>query len=350
MKRVFLSGCEIPYLQLRFSRMMRFVIIVVSCFVLTATFGQEKRLVGLLKPVETAPAGLLASRSAVLFERTYRLEELNRIQAVFQQIGIDADFYFDVDKVLAGIDTERAYSAYFTTREVKFILFLTKDTDGFTFYATEYNNTMTFVTPEQIAWKVTERRLDDLLAKVYRDSWLREKKQNFLINDIPEMDIVVPIITGSRAERYPVDLRIDKIAIQKVADAAVQAEIDTLFKKLYPYPEKYAIVNIPADDKDLVKQGFQFVMVSLQVNGRTAHELLGYDMNKAFATAYGSVTYPNGTPQVKTISAETPVYKFYIKHIRSGNVFLGTKWDADESLVQAMKNHIMGFRTELKLN
>ena len=330
--------------------MMRFVPFIVLFFVLTATYGQEEQLTAVLKPVETAPADLLASKSAVMFDKSYKIDELNRVQAAFQQIGIDADFYFDAEKVLAGIDTERAYATYFTTREIKFLLFLTKESGGFSFYATEFNNTMQYVTPGQIAWKVTDRRLDDMLGRIYRDSWLREKKQNFLINDIPEMDIVVPVITGTRAERYPLDLRIDKMAVQKVADPAVQTEIDTLFKKLYPYPEKYQVVNIPADDKDLVKQGFQYVMLFVKVNGRTAHELLGYDMNKTFATAYGSVTYPNGTPQVKTISAETPVYKCYIKHIRSGNVFLGTKWDADESLVQAMKNHIMGFRTELKLN
>ena len=330
--------------------MMRFVPFIVLFFVLTATYGQEEQLTAVLKPVETAPADLLASKSAVMFDKSYKIDELNRVQAAFQQIGIDADFYFDAEKVLAGLDTERAYATYFTTREIKFLLFLTKESGGFSFYATEFNNTMQYVTPGQIAWKVTDRRLDDMLGRIYRDSWLREKKQNFLINDIPEMDIVVPVITGTRAERYPLDLRIDKMAVQKVADPAVQTEIDTLFKKLYPYPEKYQVVNIPADDKDLVKQGFQYVMLFVKVNGRTAHELLGYDMNKTFATAYGSVTYPNGTPQVKTISAETPVYKCYIKHIRSGHVFLGTKWDADESLVQAMKNHIMGFRTELKLN
>src|ERR1044071_271181 len=330
--------------------MMRFVPFIVLFFVLTATYGQEEQLTAVLKPVETAPADLLASKSAVMFDKSYKIDELNRVQAAFQQIGIDADFYFDAEKVLAGLDTERAYATYFTTREIKFLLFLTKESGGFSFYATEFNNTMQYVTPGQIAWKVTDRRLDDMLGRIYRDSWLREKKQNFLINDIPEMDIVVPVITGTRAERYPLDLRIDKMAVQKVADPAVQTEIDTLFKKLYPYPEKYQVVNIPADDKDLVKQGFQHVMLFVKVNGRTAHELLGYDMNKTFATAYGSVTYPNGTPQVKTISAETPVYKCYIKHIRSGHVFLGTKWDADESLVQAMKNHIMGFRTELKLN
>ena len=330
--------------------MIRFVPALVLFLTLTTVYGQEERLINVLKPAETAPAELLASKSAVLFNKSYRTEDLNRVQQAFQQIGIDADFYLDAEKVLSGIDTERAYAAYFTTREVKFLLFLTKGPDGFTFHATEFNNTMQFVTAGQIAWKVTDRKLDDLLGRIYRDSWLRERKQNFLINDIPEMDISVPIITGRRSELFPLDLKIDQMAVPKMETGALQAEVDTLFKNLYPYPTKYKVVPIPADEKDLVKQGFQYVLLYIKVNGKTAHEILGYDMTKAFATAYGSVSYPNGTPQVKTISAETPIYKCYIKHLRSGNVFLGTKWDADESLIQSIKNHIMGFRTELKLN
>ncbi len=82
--------------------------------------------------------------------------------------------------------------------------------------------------------------------------------------------------------------------------------------------------------------------------GKTAKDLLGYDITRG-ESAYGSVTFPNGIPQVKTIPVETTVFKFYIKHIESGNTFLGTKWDADESQVQAMKNYIMAFKSEMKL-
>ena len=63
-----------------------------------------------------------------------------------------------------------------------------------------------------------------------------------------------------------------------------------------------------------------------------------------------SVTYPNGQQQLKSFSANTPVYKFYFKHIDSGNVFLGTKWDADLTWEQALKNQIKGFKAELKVN
>jgi hypothetical protein len=312
--------------------------------------GHVERIVKDLKISETAPAELLSTRSLVLFESSYSQDELNKIQGAFQQIGIDAVFYLDIEKVRAGMDTERAYTAYFITREINFLLLLSKTAEGFTFHATEFNNTSDLVTPQQPAWKVTDRKIDELLKTIYRDSWLREKKQNFLINDQPEMDIVVPFISGRRSELFPIDLKIDQLAVPKVADAAVQAEVDTLFKKLYPYPEKFKVVaSVPADEKELTKQGFQYLLVYVRCNGKVAHDVLGYNTANA-ASAYGSVTYPNGTPQVKTISADVPVYKFYIKHIRSGNVFLGTKWDADETYVQSLKNHIMGFRTELKLN
>lgn len=331
--------------------MIRFLPGMLICLVLASVkCHAQDRLIQQLKISETAPADLLSTRSLVLFNNAYSPGELNTIQQAFQQIGIDADFYVDADKVLSGFDPERAYSAYFTTREIRFLILLTKSNEGYNFYATEYNNTMQFVTPQQLAWKMTDRKLEDLLKRIYRDSWLREKKQNFLINDIPEMEIVVPIISGRRSELFPIDLKIDQLAIPKEADASIQAEIDTVFKKIYPYPEKYKVVQMPPDEKDLTKQGFQYVLLYVKVSGKSARELLGYDMSKNVATAYGSVTYPNGTPQVKTISADAPVYKFYIKHIRSGNVFVGTKWDADETLSQSLRNHIMGFRTELKLN
>ena len=154
--------------------MKKYGLLFFLAFTFTIGFCQEERLISVLKPAETAPESLLSSKSAVIFDNTYKTEELNRVQAAFQQIGIDADFYFDAEKLLAGIDTERAYSTYFITREVKFLLFLTKGTDGYTFHATEFNNTMQFVTAGQIAWKVTDRRLDDMLGRIYRDSWLRE--------------------------------------------------------------------------------------------------------------------------------------------------------------------------------
>ena len=83
--------------------------------------------------------------------------------------------------------------------------------------------------------------------------------------------------------------------------------------------------------------------------GAVAKELLGYDMTKA-ESAILSVIYPDGQQQLKNIPANTPVFKFYFKHIDSGNVFLGTKWDADVTWQQALINQIRGMKTELRIN
>ena len=311
---------------------------------------QGQALQSKLQFVPTAPAELLSTRSAVLFENSWSPGQLAEAQGAFQQIGIDAVLYFDVDKITAGIEPARAYSAYMLSREIKFLVLLSKANDEYVCIVTAFNNTNTFVNDQQPAWKISNSKLHDMLMAVYRDSWLTQKKANFLINDQPEMAISVPVIVARRSELYPIDLKIDKLAILKAGDASVQAEVEAMLKSVYPYPEKYKFVDaIPENEKDLKKQGVQYVMHFVRCRGKTAKELLGYDVTRG-ESAYGSVTFPNGVPQVQTIPVETPVYKFYIKHIESGNTFLGTKWDADESRVQAMKNYIMSFKSEMRLN
>jgi len=278
------------------------------------------------------------------------LDELLEAQEAFQQIGIDAVMYFDADKITAGIEPARAYSAYLVSREVKFLVFLGKTDGMFTCIITLFNNSPTFVNNQQGAWKVTDTRLHEMLVTVFRDSWLTQKKENFLINDQPELDIQVPVITARRSELYPIDLKIDNLAILKSEDPAIQAEMETMLNSVYPYPGKYKFVDvIPENEKDLKRQGVQYLMHYVNCRGKTAKDLLGYDVTRG-ESAYGSVTFPNGVPQVKTIPVENTVFKFYIKHIESGNTFLGTKWDADESRIQAMKNYIMAFKSEMKLN
>lgn len=307
-------------------------------------------LVSRLQMGDGAPTGLLSSRSAVLYENTLTTDELTQIQSAFQQIGIDAILYFDADKVDAGIEASRAHAAYLVSREVSFLVFFSRQNGEYTCVITAFNNSSSFVNNNQSAWRVSHAKLHELLMTVYRDSWLTQKKENFLINDRPETDIVVSVIAGRRSELYPIDLKIDNLAIVKDTDPAIQGEVETMLNAIYPYPGKYKFVDgIPENEKDLKRQGVQYVMHFVNCRGKSAKDLLGYDVTRG-ESAYGSVAFPNGVPQVKTIPVENTVYKFYIKHIESGNVFLGTKWDADESKVQAMKNYIMAFKTEMKLN
>ena len=100
-------------------------------------------------------------------------------------------------------------------------------------------------------------------------------------------------------------------------------------------------------EKELRKQGQLYVLGFIHARGSVAKELLGYDMTKS-ESALLSVTFPDGQQQLKNIPSNTPVFKFYFKHIDSGNVFLGTKWDADVTWQQALINHIRGMKAGIE--
>jgi hypothetical protein len=102
-------------------------------------------------------------------------------------------------------------------------------------------------------------------------------------------------------------------------------------------------------ERDMRKQGLLYVLCFVRARGVVAKELLGYDMSKS-ESALVSVTFPERQEQLKNIPSNTTVYKFYFKHIDSGNVFFGTRWDADTSWDQALLNQLRGMNAELRLN
>jgi hypothetical protein len=67
-------------------------------------------------------------------------------------------------------------------------------------------------------------------------------------------------------------------------------------------------------------------------------------------SAIVSITYPQDEPVLRNIGANEQVYKFYFKHIDSGNVYLGSKWDADLNWYDALSNQLKGLKKEMKIN
>ena len=115
------------------------------------------------------------------------------------------------------------------------------------------------------------------------------------------------------------------------------------------YPFKYQLVDPKVPEAELRKQRFLYVLKYIHTRGSAAKQLLGYETNKG-ESALVSVTYSNGLEQIKTIPAEIPVYKYYVRQIEFEHVFLGPKWDADTTWQQALKNFIKGRKREMKIN
>ncbi|HEX6224053.1 MAG TPA: hypothetical protein VFZ52_06565 [Chryseolinea sp.] len=293
------------------------------------------------------PEKLLSTRTAGFYHYTLTTKELSEIQMAFQRTGIDAIIYFEMDKLFASNDVTKAFGDYLAKREISNLVFIEKGVEGFRIIVTPFSGKENVIEPKQNAWSTTNRLLPEALKTLYTTAANSQKKQNLLVNDSPETDAMIESIVGKRNEFFASDLKVDPLAIPKTGDEVVDKELEDIFKNNYPL--KFTMTEPGVPEKELRRKGQLYVLGFIHARGSVAKEMLGYDMTKS-ESAILSVTYPEGQQQLKNIPANTPVFKFYFKHIDSGNVFLGTKWDADITWQQALLNHIRGMKAELRIN
>jgi hypothetical protein len=296
------------------------------------------------------PESILSGRAFVLTTYTLTEKEIQQVHAGMVKTGIDAIGYSEADKFFAGADVTQAFVNYFQSREVAILIFVLKNTQGYElivspFELQESEGNIAFTAPAAV-WKTQGRLLDEVLLTLYQTALAGRRKQNLLINEIPETDLVIPVITGNRSELFAYDLKVDGLAVQKSGNEKMDAELEEIMKS---YPFKYQLVDARVPAAELRKQGFLYLLRHIHARGPAAKQLLGYTMNPA-ESALVSVTYPNGQEQIKTIAADVEVHKFYVRHIDYGHVFLGPKWDADTTWQQALKNFINGLKKEMKIN
>jgi hypothetical protein len=311
--------------------------------------SEEDRFISTFKPNEAPPAELLSSRSAVLFSSLYSQKELEDIQKGFQQIGIDVVSYVESERALAGHDLMNAYSAYFVKRNLKFLIFMKKDNQEYQLYFVSFNATPHWTGPDPSAWFVHSSSLNGVLQTIYRAVISSQKRQNFLVNDYPERSSPLGAIRGNarRDENLAPNIRVLKLAVPRTGDSRTDSELESYLKEHFPI--KYVMVEPNVEEKDLVQNGFVYVLRFIHAPGSVAKEILGYDMTKG-ESAFMSASYPGGTLQLKTIPSGNTIYKFYIKHIEDEIFYLGLKWDADVTWQDALKNHVDGYRAVGRLN
>lgn len=305
----------------------------------------EQELLSRLKRGNALPQNLLRTRSVVFYPYTMSMKELEAIQEYFQRTGIDAVVYIQRDFLAAGRDPSVALAEYLNAREVSHIIIIGND-DGYSFHIAEYNNMANLFETDQIAWFHKERTLDALLQTLFRTANSTLKKENMLINEYPELAMPLNIFKGRRAEFFAIDLKVDPLAMPKFGDEAMDQELEEIMKS---YPFKYTLTDAGLSEPQIRQGGSYYVLRFVYARDRAAQQLLGYNIAKA-QSAIVSVTYPDDKVSLKNISADTMVYKFYFKHIDSGNIFLGTKWDADVTWQKALLNQLRAFKAELNVN
>ncbi|NJN25388.1 MAG: hypothetical protein HC819_05150 [Cyclobacteriaceae bacterium] len=293
-----------------------------------------------------------------------------------KKLSIDAVLYFYIDDLIAGYDVQLGVAAQLNARDVKNILMISRDVvDGRTQYIgvlTAYNQRPNFVSNNQGAWKSQTSDLEILfrnLARSIDNAGLN--RENLLILDAPEYFHGVDIIKGKRFEAFNTDLRIDRVAIpkfeelpvpqnpgtpesEKLIAAIMQENEKSLLKNahmeqfLADYPYKYEIIPYEYDEKKMLQKGFQFVLMRLNTSGRNVRQLLGYKVDDDVDALVTISKDKEENVNIKSIPIDAMVYKYYVKHINSGDIYLGEQWDGDDNWQDAFNNHLSGIIKKLE--
>lgn len=326
------------------TRTLFFALFLFSLAAAAQPAREKDAVIARLNINQTLPDNLLSTRSVVLYDEPISEKDLQEVQQAFQQTGIDAVACFITDLIIAGPDAAAASAAYFTSRGINVLVFLDKSGGKYSITLSKFNNKSTFTDDQAPAWKESDVSLNELLKTVYRFALSNQKKQNFLISESPETSLRIKYFTGRRSEAFTAMTKSFKVAVPKFTDEKANAALEQMLKENFPV--KYELTDPSWDDRELGRRGFILVLRFVHTQGTYAKQILDYDLSQ-MASSFASTDYTSTEPQVKTFHANQTIYKFYIRHIEYGNIFLGLKWDADPAWQKALLSHLKAMRADL---
>lgn len=325
------------------------------------------------------PKGILSTRSVAFVwvddedkDRTGWKGLSAEVHKAMVRTGTDVIGYYNIHDVFAGLETQRYFAEDMLKREVKNILMIEKQQGVISLKVTAFNEKTDFMDNGQSAWKSENADLAKVLDDYRRAvGGSGQKRANFLITDHPEFYEDTRLIKKQRFEAFNPDLKLDKLAVplfptlklpeangagpagdevvREIISYQQRWKVDSLELSniMINYPFAYGIVDSDVDEKKLRADGYQFILYALHTSGKVIHELLNYKSDKN-VTDYITIKPSGDKPDLLTIKAHQPVYKYYIKHIFSGEIYLGEVWDAEENWQQALMNHINGIKSRIK--
>jgi len=299
----------------------------------------------------------------------------------FKKIGIDPVAYVYFDNVFASPDVASAYADQFKKREIKYIIIISKlylkiknkESLRFVILITGFSNDQYFIKNGQKAYKDQEKDLEKAMKKIYGVTVRKEfVKTNNLIIDHPEYLHNIKILSGRRNQSYPVDLRVDRLAVPKFEETEIPGnrpggilnnriakemekaneqverqnfEMDRLFQN---YEWEYELINPQMDDESLYRNGFLYKLVRISTTGNMIKKFMDYEMNDIETDYVTMIKKPDGSVTLRSIPINAPVHKFYIKSLARDEVYIGESWDADETWQDALKHYLANLIEKLQ--
>lgn len=326
--------------------MRRTFYFLLSCLLFSYALQAQQLDLQRLQFNGTLPEGLLNTRSVVLVrapeaapgEGTEPWKELaTQVHPYLRELGVDAVAYYDWRNVNAGPDATIAFSEAFRQRAIKNVVVAEKK-EGNVVLSIAPLGEEGLLKAGAAAWQQSGPEMPALFLNLKRAvSEAGLELGNFLIIDLPEFFYTTDIQLNKRFFSYGLDLNLDKLAVPAYEIFKEENRADSLGdlkRAMQTYPYEWGVTDPNTEGKDLrLKEGYQYELLYLHTSAANIRRFLNYGDNNEIPLE-----------QQADIKDDQSVYKFYIRHIYTGDVFAGTHWDAAPTWEEALKNHIQYLR------
>ena len=314
------------------------------------------RLLDEVVPINRLPEGLLKDRSVLVLSaqpdargmldpaRTHAWAQA--LQPMFAEQGVDVVACFQKLVLLAGREPWAAFEELWANRGLRYLIWVQEHANGaFTVSVSELPEAPPLLASPMQAYQLSASSLESLITDFRREIIRADLgRENFMVLEHPEFFSDVPMITKSRYESFPMDLRLDKIAIRwpEGVDENLKQALGMHLDSIYPY--QFDFVDINQTDRQIQNDGFQYVLDWVYAPGLSLRQVFNYEINEGENTYITFMTIGPNQKDIKSIAIYVPVYKFYMRHLITGDIYLGTEWDADTEWTEALKHFCFSFR------
>ncbi len=273
-----------------------------------------------------------------------------------KRMHIDAVAYYNGQDVFAGLDPLIAFMKQFEERLVRNLIFIKspKVNDGMAEVRIIPFKEKLSLDPDNArsVWGALGQELKDIFKILGNDIIKADlENTNFLVMDRPLYFDDADMIKGTRFEVHSRDLRAVKLAVPKFKpiNSNLPEAVDynnsldeknaTLEEIMLKYPYEYGFVT-DLDEKALYREGYQYVLLSLKTSGINVKKLLNLQLNPG-ETEYVSLNAKSKEDvQLHRYPVEKVVHKYYVKHLLTGDIYVGDKWDSGVTWEEALDNFL----------
>ena len=288
------------------------------------------------------PEDLLASRTAVFLKvpsvandhPRYWKSLAREMHTTLVSLKIDAVAYYQWQDLNAGIDATNSFMQTLLNRDISQVIILELRDNQYIFTIIPTHDDPSFLDTSAATWQAKGPELAGILEGLSLAVRARGLEvANFLVVEGAEFFTDTPVFKKNRFESFQPDLKLDKLAIPveggdnpEELQLPENLESQAVFQH---YPFQYEFVDYQKGEDLLRRAGFQYVLLCLYAPEASVKDLLDY--------------------QGASEAGSQMVYKFYMRHIISGDIYLGDEWDAASTRQQALSNHINNFKRSLKI-